>query len=128
LESSTVLTATVVGELLLAVSSKLRNSLPDVVFSTAVLTAVVVDDLLLSVMGEHMNRLPDVRVLAVVVDVLLLSDMSGVISRTDYLTFESFTILPAVAICQQLLTVRGQFRNSLPEVGVLYSLDSCGCW
>jgi hypothetical protein len=110
-------------------------------------------ELFLSVMGDLMNRWPDVGGLAVVVDVLLLSVRGKLRNslpdygfhysldscaelllfvtdklKTDYLTMKSCTVLTAVAICKQLLSVRGQFRSSLPEVGVLYSLDSCGCW
>jgi hypothetical protein len=92
----------VVGELLLGVRGKLRNSLRYLTLdSSTVFTSVIVDELFLSAMGELTNRLP---------------------------LLESCTVFTAVAICQQLLTLRGQFRNNLPDVGVLYNLDSCGYW
>jgi hypothetical protein len=33
----------------------------------------------------------------------------------------------AVVVDVLLLSVRGKLRNSLPDVGFHYSLDSCGC-
>jgi len=62
---------------------------------------------------------------AVAVGELLLL-LSGVKSGSAYLKLES-TVLTAVVVGELLLAVRGKLRNSLPDVGFHYSLDSCGC-
>jgi hypothetical protein len=102
------LTAVVVGELLLAVRDKLRNSLRDLTLdSSTVVTSLVVDELFLPWVSSRTDYLTWSPVQSLQLWLFVSNCyLSGESSGTAYLKLESSTVLTAVAVGEQLLAVR----------------------